>query len=112
GLTKVASVSEEVRNPERNIPLGMILSLTTTTFIYVVGVSIMVAVLDPIELRSDLTPVATTAAAFFGWLPAGAGVVLIVIAAMAAFASTGNAGILSASRYPLAMARDRLVWPG
>jgi hypothetical protein len=29
---------------------------------------------------------------------------LIVIAAIAAFASTGNAGILSASRYPLAMA--------
>ncbi len=31
------------------------------------------------------------------------------MAAIAAFASTGNAGILSASRYPLAMARDRLV---
>jgi len=35
----------------------------------------------------------------------------MVVAAVAAFASTGNAGILSASRYPLAMARDRLV-PG
>ncbi|HEV2147078.1 MAG TPA: amino acid permease [Longimicrobiaceae bacterium] len=112
GLTKVASVSEEVRNPERNIPLGMILSLSVTTFIYVVGVYIMVAVLNPVELRSDLTPVATAAAAFFDWLPAGAGVVLIVVAAVAAFASTGNAGILSASRYPLAMARDRLVWEG
>lgn len=112
GLTKVASVSEEVKDPERNIPLGMILSLAATTFIYVVGVYIMVAVLDPAELRSDLTPVATAAESFFDWLPAGAGVVLIVIAAVAAFASTGNAGILSASRYPLAMARDRLVWPG
>ena len=112
GLTKVASVSEEVRDPERNIPLGMMLSLAVTTFIYVVGVYIMVAVLNPVELRSDLTPVATAAQAFFDWLPAGAGVVLIVIAAIAAFASTGNAGILSASRYPLAMARDRLVWQG
>ena len=112
GLTKVASVSEEVRDPERNIPLGMMLSLAITTFVYVVGVYIMVAVLNPVQLRSDLTPVATAAAAFFDWLPAGAGVVLIVIAAIAAFASTGNAGILSASRYPLAMARDRLVWTG
>ncbi len=112
GLTKVASVSEEVRDPERNIPLGMMLSLAITTFVYVVGVYIMVAVLNPVELRSDLTPVATAAAAFFDWLPRGAGVVLIVIAAIAAFASTGNAGILSASRYPLAMARDRLVWGG
>ena len=110
GLAKVASVAEEVKNPDRNIPLGMILSLSVTTFIYVVGVYIMVAVLSPVELRSDLTPVATAAEAFFDWLPAGAGLVLIVVAAIAAFASTGNAGILSASRYPLAMARDHLVW--
>ncbi|MEQ9400442.1 MAG: amino acid permease [Longimicrobiales bacterium] len=112
GLTKVASVSEEVRDPDRNIPLGMILSLITAAVVYAVGVAIMVAVLPPDELRSDLTPVATAAAAFFDWLPAGMGVALIVVAAIAAFASTGNAGILSASRYPLAMARDRLISPG
>lgn len=109
GLTKVASVSEEIRDPDRNIPLGMMLSLGTATIVYTVGVFIMVAVLPADELRQDLTPVATAAAAFFDWLPGGAGVVLIVVAAIAAFASTGNAGILSASRYPLAMARDRLV---
>ncbi len=109
GLTKVASVAEEVQNPDRNIPLGMILSLLTATFIYVVGVFIMVAVLDPSELRSDLTPVATAAEAFFTWLPGRLGLLLIVIAAIAAFASTGNAGILSASRYPYAMAKDHLV---
>jgi APA family basic amino acid/polyamine antiporter len=110
GLTKVASVAEEVRQPERNIPLGMFLSLATATFIYVVGVAIIVAVLEPSELHRDLTPVATAARAFFDWLPSPVGLVLIVIAAIAAFASTGNAGILSASRYPLAMARDRLIW--
>ncbi len=71
----------------------------------------MIAVLDPSELRSDLTPVATAAQAFFTWLPDPWGLVLIVAAAIAAFASTGNAGILSASRYPLAMARDGLVTP-
>ncbi|HVM15674.1 MAG TPA: amino acid permease [Egibacteraceae bacterium] len=109
GLTKVASVSEEVRNPNRDIPLGMILSLGTATALYVVGVFIMVAVLDPGTLREDLTPVATAAETF---LPLPAGLLLIVAAAAAAFASTGNAGILSAARYPLAMARDRLLWRG
>ncbi|HUF11546.1 MAG TPA: amino acid permease [Longimicrobiales bacterium] len=109
GLTKVASVAEEVRNPDRNLPLGMILSLITATTVYVVGVFIMVAVLEPMELRSDLTPVATAAESFFDWLPEPTGLILIVIAAVAAFASTGNAGIMSASRYPLAMARDRLI---
>ena len=109
GLTKVASVAEEVQNPDRNLPLGMALSLLTATAIYCIGVFIMIAVLDPSELRSDLTPVATAAEAFFDWLPAPWGLMLIVAAAIAAFASTGNAGILSASRYPLAMARDGLV---
>ncbi|MDX1623596.1 MAG: amino acid permease [Gemmatimonadota bacterium] len=112
GLTKVSSVAEEVDDPDRNIPLGMLLSLATATFIYVVGVFVMVAVLDPVELRADLTPVATAAEAFFDWLPEPTGLVLVLAAAFAAFASTGNAGILSASRYPLAMARDGLMTAG
>jgi amino acid transporter len=39
------------------------------------------------------------------------GVALVVIAALAAFASAVNAGILAAARYPMAMARDGLL-PG
>ncbi|MDX1591995.1 MAG: amino acid permease [Balneolaceae bacterium] len=110
GLTQVASVSEEVQNPDRNIPLGMILSLITATLVYVIGVFIMVAVLNPDSLREDLTPVATAAQAFLEWMPFQIGLILIVIAAIAAFASTGNAGIMSAARYPFAMARDNLLW--
>jgi amino acid transporter/mannitol/fructose-specific phosphotransferase system IIA component (Ntr-type) len=109
GLTKVASVAEEVQNPDRNIPLGMGLSLLTATSIYVIGVAIMVAILPAADLHADLTPVYTSGEVFFNWLPYTIGPILIVVAAIAAFASTGNAGILSASRYPLAMARDRLL---
>ncbi len=108
GLTKVASVAEEVQEPDRAIPLGMLLSVITATIVYCVGVFIMVAVLDPSEFRRDMTPVATAAEAFFSWIPHGGGVILAVVAAIAAFASTGNAGIMSASRYPLAMGRDGL----
>lgn len=109
GLTKVASVSEEVKNPDRNIPLGMMLSLATATFVYVVGVFIMVYLLNPDELHADLTPVATAGEVFMDWLPGQTGLILVVIAAIAAFASTANAGIMSAARYPLAMARDELI---
>ncbi|MEX0771110.1 MAG: amino acid permease [Balneolaceae bacterium] len=109
GLTKVASVSEEVKNPDRNIPLGMMLSLATATFIYVVGVFIMVMLVDSDALQSDLTPVATAGKVFMNWLPGQTGLILVVIAAIAAFASTANAGIMSAARYPLAMARDEMI---
>jgi len=52
GLTKVASVSEEVKKPDRNLPLGMFLSLLTATIVYVVGVFIIVAVLNPDSLQT------------------------------------------------------------
>ena len=109
GLTKVASVAEEVKNPERNIPLGMILSLASTSVVYVLGVFIMVAMLDPSAFYVDLTPVASAVEQFSFGFPTQVGVILVSVAALAAFASTGNAGVMSASRYPLAMARDNLL---
>lgn len=109
GLTKIASVSEEVVDPGRNIPLGMILSIVSTTIIYVVGISIMNALLPADTFLASLTPVADAAEATLGFLPGQLGVILVVASAVAAFASTGNAGILAASRYPLAMGRDHLL---
>ncbi|MFW5691191.1 MAG: amino acid permease [Chloroflexota bacterium] len=106
GLTKIASVSEEVVNPGRNIPLGMMLSIISTTAIYVVGVLIMTIVLEDSAFLDSLTPVADAAGEV---LPGDLGLLMVVAAAVAAFASTGNAGILAASRYPLAMGRDRLI---
>ncbi len=109
GLTKVASVAEEVQKPERNIPLGMFLSVIVTTLIYVVGVFIVVAMMEPAELHATLTPLTSTVRTFSEWMPASVSLWLIIVAAIAAFASTGNAGLLSASRYPLAMARDHIL---
>jgi amino acid transporter len=109
GLTKVASVAEEVENPDRNIPLGMTLSLITATIIYTLGTLVLIKVLEPDALYTSLTPIADAGREFLGWVPFDLGVILIVVAAIAAFASTGNAGIMSASRYPYAMAKDKLV---
>lgn len=108
GLTKVASLAEEVRNPDRNIPLGMALSLVTVTAIYVGGVFIMVALLGSGPLSASLTPVADAAARMNAWLPGHIGRWVMVGAGIVAFASMANAGVLAASRYPLAMARDRI----
>tara|TARA_R110002049_G_scaffold1113_2_gene8202 strand:+ start:7723 stop:9822 length:2100 start_codon:yes stop_codon:yes gene_type:complete len=108
GLTQIASVAEEIKNPERNIPLGMALSLLVTGLIYVLGVFVMVTVIGNEALSEDLSPAATAVEQLFSWLPPKTGLYIIVIAALFAFASTGNAGMLATSRYPLAMGRDKL----
>jgi APA family basic amino acid/polyamine antiporter len=108
GLTKIASVAEEIKNPERNIPLGMALSLLVTGLIYVLGVFVMVSVIGNESLAKDLSPAATAGEQLFSWLPPKTGLYIVVIAALLAFASTGNAGMLATSRYPLAMGRDKL----
>lgn len=108
GLTQIASVAEEIKRPERNIPLGMFLSLAVIIIVYVAGVYIIVAVVDKNTLATDLSPVASAAEKLFSWLPAKLGLYIIIVAAIMAFASTGNAGMLSTSRYPLAMSRDKL----
>lgn len=109
GLTKVSSVAEEIKNPERNIPLGMILSLIVTTIIYVVGVFIVVGSIERSALGSSIIPIEDAGQVIFKWIPLKVGTIIVLAAAIAAFASTGNAGLMSASRYPMAMSRDHLL---
>ncbi|MAB72079.1 MAG: amino acid permease [Planctomycetaceae bacterium] len=107
GVTKVASVAEEVENPQRNLPLGIFLGLGTAVAVYLVGMIVIVGVTPPAELAKSLTPVGDAARSFAGTT----GLVLVTVAALFAFMSVANAGIMSSSRYPLAMSRDHLI-PG
>ncbi|QLC35138.1 amino acid permease (plasmid) [Halarchaeum sp. CBA1220] len=107
GVTKVASVAEEVEDPGRNIPLGILGSLAFTTVLYVAIVAVLVGVTTPGSVAGSLTPVAVAAEATLGQV----GVVAVIVAAILALISTANAGILSSSRYPFAMSRDRLAPP-
>jgi len=109
GLTKVCGVAEEVENPNRNILLGMALSLGTAALLYTVTAYVLVMVLDHAAMPTDLTPIATAAVTVFDWMPGEVGVWVACTAALAAFASTANAGVMSASRYLLAMGRDDLI---
>ena len=105
GVTKIASVAEEIENPGRNIPLGMLGSLGFTTALYVLVVVVLVGAAGGGDLAGSDTPVADVAATT---LPE-VGVVAIVAAAVLALVSTANAGLLSSSRYPFAMSRDDLA---
>jgi amino acid transporter len=119
GVIKVTSVAEEIRNPDRNIPLGIIISLSITTVVYVAITYIAINVVDISALVAGDTPVSEGGLASDGEgaiiaiaaenILGAPGAVLVVAAALLALASTANSGVLSASRYPFAMARDGLA---
>jgi len=105
GLTKVASVAEEVKNPGRNLPLGMLLAWFVVSVSYVAVITVTVGVIGGPQLADSLTPISLAASTFMPvW-----GFALLAVAAVAAFVTTANGGILAASRYPMAMSRDKLL---
>jgi APA family basic amino acid/polyamine antiporter len=107
GLTKVASIAEEVKNPGKNLPLGMLLAWAVVAVFYIAVIAIAVGLVDGAELTASLMPISLAASKFAG----SAGFAVLGIAAVAAFVTTANGGILAASRYPMAMSRDRLLPP-
>jgi len=119
GVIKVTSVAEEIKQPDRNIPLGIIISLAVTTVIYVAITYIAVNVVDISTLIDSDTPISAGGLDDKGEgaiiaiaaknIVGAPGAWLVVGAALLALASTANSGILSASRYPFAMARDGLT---
>lgn len=107
GVTKVCSVAEEVKNPDRNIPLGMLAAQITVMALYS-GLSwVMAGVLEPEVFHHTKTPVATAAGAAFG--PTGQAVFAVV--AIVGLISMVNAGILATTRFPFAMSRDSIFPP-
>jgi amino acid transporter/mannitol/fructose-specific phosphotransferase system IIA component (Ntr-type) len=105
GLTNVVSISGEVRDPERTLPRAMFLALGTALLLYTVGTVMMVGVVPAAALSGDKHPVATTALLLAG----RNGAIFMSIAALLGFFSVANSAIMSSSRYPMAMSRDRLL---
>jgi len=105
GVTKIASIAEEVVNPGRNIPLGMLASLTIVGAVYSGVTFILVANIPVEQLATDYRPIYSLAAAVGGPTVATIAAVLGVVT----MTSMANAGLLAASRYPFAMSREQLL---
>jgi len=61
GFGSLAKMSEEVKNPERTIPLAIIISIAITTVIYVLVALASVAAVPWQELRANPEPIAAVA---------------------------------------------------
>jgi len=112
GVTKVAAIAEEVKNPDRNLPLGILISWFTVMCVYVFVVFVLVTNV-PMDVltnigdsgKPDLHPIYTLAC-IIGGKTAGT---IAAIFAVITMISMAVAGLLAASRFPFAMSRDSLL---
>jgi basic amino acid/polyamine antiporter, APA family len=110
GVTKVAAIGGEVKNPEKNLPAGILLSLLIATILYSAIAFLMTAAM-PGEWWLDANgnilenPIygfaETVAGTRFGVFAAALSVLTMISMALA--------GILASSRFLFAMARDNLL---
>ncbi len=108
GVTKICSVAEEVQNPSRNLPLGMISAQLTVMVLYMVVAWVITSNISYTEIAHDSTPITTAGAEFLG-SRAFKGMAIVSVLGLI---SMCNAGILATSRFPFAMSRDNLVPSG
>lgn len=105
GVTKVASIGEEVKNPSRSLPMGMLGSIGLMLVLYPALIAVVVGNVDLDRLTTDNAPMVTAAANFSDTI----GQDVVAVTAILALISMANAGLLSSSRYPFAMARNALA---
>ncbi|NPV00431.1 MAG: amino acid permease [Brevinematales bacterium] len=110
GLTNIASVAEEVKNPRKSLILSTLLAFGIVEIMYLLIILVLIGVLPAMELSQTLTPLSVAGQEFFE-TPILSRIELIItaLAAVLAFITTANAGIMTASRNPMAMSRDSLL---
>ncbi len=106
GVTKVAAIAGEVKNPEKALPKGMLYSLFITTFVYCIATTALVGVLSEGQLSGNLKPFFTLGEIVGGRTTA----LLLSFVAILTMTSMANAGLLAASRFPYAMSREPLFF--
>lgn len=105
GVTNAAALAEEIHHPEKNLPLGILISFFIVAIIYCVVNFVLAGSLPAHKLSGDLRSLTTLAQLVQG------NTLGIIFAALGilTMGSMANAGILAASRFPFAMARDNLL---
>lgn len=105
GITQLAAISEEVKDPSKNLPRALIASVGVVTLIYVGVMLVVSGSLTHDQSLNTLTPLVDVSQMMAG----DAGKILIIIGGLLATLSTANAAIMSSSRFPFAMGRDDLI---
>jgi APA family basic amino acid/polyamine antiporter len=104
GFDSVSTHAEEAKNPQRDVPIGIISSLLVCTVLYIAVVAVLTGMVPYLKLNKDAGVSDAFASVGLGWAE-----VIVAIAGVAGITSVLLVMMLSAPRVFLAMARDGLV---
>lgn len=104
GFDSVSTHAEEARNPRRDVPIGIIVSLVLCTLLYIAVAAVLTGMVPYDKIDKD-APVAVA----FGQIGLGWAKFLISIGALTGITSVLLVLMLSQPRVLLAMARDGLL---
>ncbi len=107
GFEAVSVAAQESRNPQRDMPIGMLLSLAICTALYI-GMAAVMTGLVPFNMLGTDEPVVTAVAAHpqLGWLR-----IVVEIGALIGLSSVVLVMIIGQPRIFMIMARDGLLPP-
>ena len=106
GFEVIADDAEEIMKPNKNIPIGILVSLGLTTLIYTLVAFVTIGVIPYTSLAGSETALTDAARIFWPRL----GVPAMAFAGLIATLTSINTAMLSATREVFTLSRDR-VWP-
>jgi len=114
GYDLIATVAEEIKNPEKTIPRATLISLVVTVTIYLLILFVCIGAIQPESGKSweflgryKETAIARAAENFMPTI----GIALIIFGGLLSTISALNATILASSRVAFSMSRDKMLPP-
>jgi len=111
GWNNITFLAGEVKNPERNLPLGLIISMFIVMGLYLLVNTGYYHVLTPTEV-AGVSAKLSVAAEVVRRLLGSIALSLMAAAMMTSSFGALHASVLATSRVPYAMARDRMFFSG
>lgn len=107
GFDAVTTMSEEAKNAQRDLPIGIIASLVVCTILYIAVAGVLTGMVPYLELKDPAPVTLALSRAGVSW-----GVTLVSIGALAGLGSVVMVMMMGQPRVFLAMSRDGLLPAG
>ena len=112
GFDAVSTTAEEAKNPQRDLPIGILTSLVVCTVLYLAVAAVLTGIVPVVEYKNDVGFLNAPVAFALSLIGQDWAAYLVSAGAVAGITSVLLVMLLSQPRIFFAMSRDRLLPPG